>query len=61
VYCSANEAGVFKGEIAPVEIKTKKGVEHFTTDEHPRPKTSLDSLAKLAPVFIKDTGLVTAG
>ncbi|KAJ3257257.1 hypothetical protein HK103_004811 [Boothiomyces macroporosus] len=57
----ANAAGLFKSEIAPVQIKTKKGVEHFEVDEHPRPQTDLAALTKLKPVFIKDTGLVTAG
>src|SRR6266498_2129376 len=57
----ANEAGRFKREIVPIEIKTKKGVQIFDTDEHPRPKTTIESLAKLHPVFKKDTGLVTAG
>lgn len=57
----ANAAGLFKSEIAPVEIKTRKGVEHFEVDEHPRPQTDLAALTKLKPVFIKDTGLVTAG
>jgi acetyl-CoA acyltransferase 2 len=57
----ANDGGLFKSEIVPVEIKTRKGVESFEVDEHPRPATSMEQLAKLRPVFIKDTGLVTAG
>jgi acetyl-CoA acyltransferase 2 len=57
----ANAAGRFKEEIAPVEIKGRKGVEKFEVDEHPRPQTTLEQLTKLKPVFIKDTGLVTAG
>ncbi|KND00687.1 acetyl-CoA C-acetyltransferase [Spizellomyces punctatus DAOM BR117] len=60
-WAKANEAGIFNAEISPVEIKTKKGVQAVTTDEHPRPQTTLESLAKLPSVFIKDTGLVTAG
>ncbi|CAG8461842.1 7600_t:CDS:2 [Funneliformis mosseae] len=60
-WAAANEAGRFKQEIVPIEIKTRKGVEIFDTDEHPRPKTTIESLAKLAPVFKKDVGLVTAG
>ncbi|MDB5987870.1 MAG: thlA [Nevskia sp.] len=51
--------GRFKSQIVPVEIKTRKGVIQFETDEGPR-ETSLDALAKLKPVFKKD-GLVTAG
>jgi acetyl-CoA acyltransferase 2 len=58
---AANKAGVFGLEIAPVEIKGKKGPEHMTADEHPRPETTKETLAKLAPVFQKDTGRVTAG
>lgn len=59
----ANEAireGKFKEEIVPLEIKTKKGKVLFDTDEHPNPDTTLESLAKLSPVFKKD-GTVTAG
>ena len=57
----ANEQGLFKEEICPVEIKTRKGVEQFAHDEHARPATTIENLQKLKPVFIKDTGLVTAG
>ncbi|KAK9728777.1 3-ketoacyl-CoA thiolase, mitochondrial [Basidiobolus ranarum] len=60
-WAAANEAGRFKAEIAPIDLKTRKGVEKFDTDEHPRPQSTLQSLAKLGPVFKKDTGLVTAG
>ncbi len=56
----ANEAGVFKDEIAPIEVKTRKGKVEMTTDEHPKPQTTLEGLAKLPPVFKKD-GVVTAG
>jgi acetyl-CoA C-acetyltransferase len=55
----AIEAGHFKSQIVPVELKSKKGVEQFTTDEHVRPDASIDNLAKLKPVFKKD-GTVTA-
>ncbi|KAJ3130174.1 3-ketoacyl-CoA thiolase, mitochondrial [Nowakowskiella sp. JEL0407] len=58
---SANEAGYFKTEITPIEIRSKKGTETFSVDEHPRPNTTIEALSKLSPVFIKDTGLVTAG
>jgi len=51
--------GKFKDEIVPIEIKTRKGVTVFDTDEHPR-QTSLEKLAKLRPAFFKD-GTVTAG
>lgn len=56
----AIEAGLFKEEIVPVEIKTKKGVTVFDTDEHPRPDTTLEAMAKLPGAFKKD-GTVTAG
>ncbi|KAJ3184576.1 3-ketoacyl-CoA thiolase, mitochondrial [Geranomyces variabilis] len=60
-WAKAHEAGVFDAELAPVEIKGRKGVEIFKTDEHPRPSTTMATLAKLSPVFIKGTGTVTAG
>lgn len=56
----ANSAGVFKNEIAPMEIKGRKGPEEFSTDEHPRPDTTKEGIAKLPSVFQKD-GTVTAG
>jgi acetyl-CoA C-acetyltransferase len=54
------EAGYFKSQIVPIELKTRKGVEQFTTDEHVRPGATRDDLAKLKTVFKKD-GTVTAG
>jgi acetyl-CoA C-acetyltransferase len=57
----AIERGDFKREIVPVEIKAKKSVTVFDTDEPVRPDTSLDSLGRLAPVFKPDGGVVTAG
>ena len=59
-WAAANEKGVFKDEIAPLEVKSKKGAVQFAVDEHPRPQTTLETLAKLPPVFKKD-GVVTAG
>jgi acetyl-CoA C-acetyltransferase len=57
----AIEEGKFKDEIIPVKIKDRKGKETLvTTDEHPRPDTTLEKLAKLPPVF-KERGTVTAG
>ena len=58
-WAAANEAGHFKEEIVPVELKTRKGVISFEVDEHPRASTA-ERLAKLPPVFKKD-GQVTAG
>jgi acetyl-CoA C-acetyltransferase len=52
-------AGHFVNQIAPMEIKTRKGTVLFDTDEHPKAST-LDTLAALRPVFKKD-GTVTAG
>lgn len=51
--------GLFKEEIVPVVVKTKKGEFTFDTDERPM-ETSLEKMAKLPPVFKKD-GTVTAG
>jgi len=53
-------AGRFNEEIAPVTIEGKKGSTTFGRDEHPFPGSSLEKLAKLAPVFSK-TGTITAG
>ena len=49
-----------KEEIQPVEIKAKKGVQHFSVDDHVKPDTSPEVLAKLKPAFGKD-GSVTGG
>lgn len=56
---AAIEAGKFKEEIVPVEVKTRKGVKVVDTDEHPT-ETTLEKLAALPPAFKKD-GTVTAG
>ncbi|HEY3025501.1 MAG TPA: acetyl-CoA C-acetyltransferase [Pyrinomonadaceae bacterium] len=56
----AHEAGIFAEEIVPVEVKTRKGVNLFGHDDHMRPDTTLEGLAKLRPAFSKD-GFVTAG
>ncbi|MBW2596456.1 MAG: thiolase family protein [Deltaproteobacteria bacterium] len=55
----AVKEGTFKREIVPVEIKSKKGVKIFDTDEHMIPDASLETMAKLSPAFRKD-GVVTA-
>ena len=57
---SAIENGYFKDQIEPFELKTRKGVTVFDTDEHPRASSSLDALSGLRAVFKKD-GSVTAG
>ena len=59
-WAAANESGRFKDEIVPIEIQAKKATISFAVDEHPRPQTTLEILAKLNPVFKKD-GVVTAG
>jgi acetyl-CoA acyltransferase 2 len=56
----AKDAGVFAEEIVPVEIKSRKGSYMFDHDDHARPETTLEILAKLRPAFAKD-GFVTAG
>jgi acetyl-CoA C-acetyltransferase len=56
---AAMDAGYFKSQIIPIEIKTKKGVESFVTDEHVRKDVSPADMARLKPVFKKD-GTVTA-
>ena len=58
---AAIESGRFKNEVMALEIEGKKGeTKSFTQDEHCRAGTTLEDLAKLAPVFYKD-GSVTAG
>lgn len=52
--------GRFKEQIVPVEIKTRKGVVLFDTDEHVRAATTVETLAAMKPAFKKD-GTVTAG
>jgi acetyl-CoA C-acetyltransferase len=56
----AIEKGYFKQQIVAIELKTKKGVEQFTTDEHVRKDVKPEDMAKLKAVFKKD-GTVTAG
>jgi acetyl-CoA acyltransferase 2 len=56
----ALDAGYFAEEIVPVEVKTRKGVVPFERDDHPRPETTLEGLAKLRPAFARD-GFVTGG
>ena len=57
----AIEAGHFKDQIVPVMLKSRKGEVAYTNDEHYRPNCTLDDLAKLKPVFVKESGTVTAG
>jgi acetyl-CoA C-acetyltransferase len=57
---TAIEKKFFEKQIVPIELKTRKGVEQFTTDEHVRKGTKPEDMAKLKAVFKKD-GTVTAG
>ncbi|MEI8157582.1 MAG: beta-ketothiolase BktB [Burkholderiales bacterium] len=57
----ATESGLFKDQIMPVMLKSKKGDVAYATDEHFRPNCVLADMAKLKPVFIKENGTVTAG
>ena len=59
-YGKAKEAGKFKDEIVPVEVKLKKETIIFDTDEGPRPETTVEVLSKLKASF-KQGGVVTAG
>jgi acetyl-CoA C-acetyltransferase len=59
-FSAAQAAGKFKNEITPVKIRSHKGVSVFDKDEHNRPDTTMESLAKLHPAFRKD-GTITAG
>ena len=53
--------GRFKAQIVPITKKTRKGDVVFDTDEHCKPETTMESLAKLKPAFKKEGGSVTAG
>jgi acetyl-CoA C-acetyltransferase len=57
---NALEKGLFRDQVVPIEIKSRKGVEQFTADEHVRKGATMEDLAKLKAVFKKD-GTVTAG
>jgi acetyl-CoA acetyltransferase family protein len=57
---AAYEAGRLQEEIVPVEITTRKGTTRFERDDHMRPDTTREGLAKLPTAFGKD-GFVTAG
>jgi acetyl-CoA C-acetyltransferase len=53
--------GYFKEQIVPMEVRSRKGVSVFDTDEHVRSDASLEAMAGLRPAFKKDGGTVTAG
>jgi acetyl-CoA acetyltransferase family protein len=57
---AAWKSGRLGEEVVPVEITTRKGIERFTQDDHMRPESTLETLAKLPAAFSKN-GCVTAG
>jgi acetyl-CoA C-acetyltransferase len=57
---AAIQAGKFKDEIVPIEVKVGRETKVIDTDEHPRADTTAEALAKLRPAF-KEGGMVTAG
>lgn len=57
---AAWESGHMAEEIVPVQLKSKKGTKIFDRDEHMRPDTTLEALAKL-PLYFKEDGTVSAG
>jgi acetyl-CoA acetyltransferase family protein len=59
---AAHDAGRFVDEILPIEVPEGRATRFVDTDEHPRPETTLESLASLKPAFKRDaSGSVTAG
>ncbi len=58
---AAIRAGYFKDQIIGYELKTRKGVTVFDTDEHVRHDAKLEDMQALKPAFKKDGGTVTAG
>ena len=58
---AAIAAGRFAGEIAPVTVEGRKGSVTVEKDEHPRPETTVEALARLVPVFDPEHGTVHAG
>jgi len=57
----AVEGGYFKEQIVPVALRSRKGEVLFDSDEHFRANATLEDMAKLKPVFVKENGSVTAG
>ena len=61
-WTEAHAAGRFATEVVPVDVPDGKATRTVDTDEHPRPETTLESLAALKPAFKRDaSGSVTAG
>ena len=59
-FAAAQADGHFKSQIVPVEVPGKKGPAQFDKDEHNRPDTALETLARLKPAF-RPNGTITAG
>jgi acetyl-CoA C-acetyltransferase len=59
-FAAAQIAGHFRSQIVPVEVPGKKGPTQFDKDEHNRPDTTLETLARLKPAF-RPSGTITAG
>ncbi|WP_150302621.1 acetyl-CoA C-acyltransferase family protein [Pseudomonas saliphila] len=57
----ATAKGYFKDQIVPVDIKTRKGIIQFASDEHIRAEVSEDQLGAMKPIFVKENGTVTPG
>jgi acetyl-CoA C-acetyltransferase len=57
----AQKAGRFKEEIVPVTVKGRKGDSVVDTDEYPKHGTTVETLQKLRPAFLRENGTVTAG
>jgi acetyl-CoA C-acetyltransferase len=57
---AAQQSGRFRDEILPFTVRSRKGDVVVDSDEHPKPGTTAETLAKLRPAFAKD-GTVTAG
>ena len=53
--------GHFKSQVLGVELKSRKGVTVFDTDEHVRGDATVEDMGRLKPVFVKENGTVTAG
>jgi len=59
-FAAAQAAGHFNAQIVPVEVPGKKGPTPFDKDEHNRPDTTFETLARLKPAF-RPNGTITAG
>jgi len=59
-FSKAQAAGLFKDEIVAVDVPGRKGPTLFEKDEHNRPETTVETLARLKPAF-RDDGTITAG